>query len=260
MNSQEKMNLLRQMLTLLGGMFAGAAGINAAQVSSAVNDIMVIVPAAVSLGSLAWSMYAHWNMVKVSDKTVVSTGVGPVPASAALKQGLVGLFLLAVASAAFMPMQAHAQTRKPAVTGNFPADIKTDIQNAQTTAAAINAGTAAPTCDFNVFVTLTPQNVVGTLQACGQILLTDSNAALASAGKASDSIATACLTPGTALVQAAVGTPEVPATATAPATSAVLPGPILIFQKFREFVDAGGITNCKAWVNNTVSAATASGL
>jgi hypothetical protein len=259
-NSQEKMNVLKQVLTFAFAYVAGKGWITFDQATALVNDIVQCAPYLLGAGSIFWSAWSHWNMVKVQEKTPVVTGAGDIPASSALKQGLVGLFLLMAFSATLIPA-AHAANQKPlAITGNPAQDIKTDIQNAKTTAAAINAGTAAPTCDFNVFVILTPQNVVGTLQACGQILLTDSNAALASAGKASDSIATACLTPGTALVQAAVGTPEVPATATAPVTPAVLPGPILIFQKFREFVDAGGITNCKAWVNNTVSAATASGL
>lgn len=122
------------------------------------------------------------------------------------------------------------------------------------------APSGPPSCDFNTFTIITPQNVVQQLQACGQKLLADSQAALTSAKTANDNIAMACLTPGTALIQAAVGTPAVAATDTTPAIPAELPGPILIFQKFREFVNNGGITNCKAWVNNTVTAGAASGL
>jgi hypothetical protein len=163
---------------------------------------------------------------------------------------------------------ATAQAREPIQLQNgkppaLPLPIPLPGQQPSTTSTGAAANN---NCDFNTFTIITPQNVVATLQACGQKLLTDTQAALTSANKANDTIATACLTPSVALIQAAVGTPAVPAqpaTASAPAVAAqpaTLPGPVLVFQKFREFVDAGGITNCKAWVTNTVSAATTSGL
>lgn len=176
----------------------------------------------------------------------------------AVKTALV-IFAVLVA-ACILAMPAHAAEKKP-LTGNIVTDVQSVLGNqTQSQAAAAAANTSAPTCDFNTFIVLTPANVIALLQACGEKFLADSQAALASATKANDNIATACLTPGTALVQAAVGTPAVPATGTAPAASASFPGPILVFQKFREFVNAGGITNCKAWVNNTITAATASGV
>lgn len=89
MNSQEKMNLLRQVLTLVGGLLAGAGVISASQSATLTNDVITIVPAAVSIGSLAWSVYAHWNMVKVHEKTSVVTGTGTLSAGNALAQGLV---------------------------------------------------------------------------------------------------------------------------------------------------------------------------
>jgi hypothetical protein len=165
---------------------------------------------------------------------------------------------------------ASAAEKKPVFTGNVVNDIQSAVTQQASAVATKSDGT--PTCDFNIFALLNTQNVIQTLQACGAKLLTDSQAALASANTANDNIATACLTPGVALIQAGIGTPAVPAveavpaTATTPTIAAVpavaaqLPGPVLIFQKFREFLNAGGITNCKAWVNNTVTAATASGL
>lgn len=129
MNTQEKLNLLRQILTLVGGLLAGAGVVTDATASTAINDIMVIIPAAVSLGSLVWSVYAHWNMVKVPEQTKVVTGTGSIAASAALKSGMVAV-ALALAASLMIP-QAHAQ---PRLTGNPIKDIKTAV--GQTAAAA----------------------------------------------------------------------------------------------------------------------------
>jgi hypothetical protein len=194
-------------------------------------------------------------------------------AAASSAQVKAGVILLAIGiAAALASSPAFAESRKPILTGNPINDIESVVKQQPQAAPSAFKSDGTPTCDFNTYIVLTPQNVVQLLQACGEKLLSDSQAALASATKSNDNIATACLTPGAALVQAAIGTPAVPAVeavpatatspaiAAAPAVPAILPGPILIFQKFREFINAGGITNCKAWVNNTITAATASGL
>jgi hypothetical protein len=123
-----------------------------------------------------------------------------------------------------------------------------------------DASAAAGNCDFGTFTILTPQNLVATIQACGEKLLNDSQAALTSAAAAKDTVAISCLTPGTALIAAGVGTPAVAAqeaTPTSPAVAAIaaqLGGPILMFQKYREFVNQGGISACQSWVNTVVAA------
>lgn len=70
MNSEEVMNLLRQVLTLTGGLAAGAGYVSTSQASTISNDVMVAVPALVSLGSVLWSVYVHWNMKKVPETAV----------------------------------------------------------------------------------------------------------------------------------------------------------------------------------------------
>jgi hypothetical protein len=65
MNEQELGSLLRQILTLAGGLLAGAGYMDATQANTITNDLVVAIPALVSLGSVAWSIYAHWNMKKV---------------------------------------------------------------------------------------------------------------------------------------------------------------------------------------------------
>ncbi len=51
--------------------------------------------------------------------------------------------------------------------------------------------------------------------------------------------------------------PEIPAVAAkaaVPGTPELVAGPILIGQKFSEFVKSGGITSCKTWINNQINA------
>jgi hypothetical protein len=210
-----------------------------------------VTPSAAALASVAAHVQATTpagGPVGAAEKSVV--------ASTAIK-AVIAFLAIAVALSFAMPAMAETQTKRSPLTGNIVNDINSAVgQQVAQQASPANASA----CDFNTFTLITPQNVVSVLQGCGEKLLTDSQAGLASAKTANDNIAMGCLTPGTALVQAAIGTPAVPATATAPEVPAVLAGPILIFQKFREFVNAGGITNCKAWVSNTITAATASGL
>jgi len=59
------MSLVRQALTLISGIMTGAGVVTAQQASIVVGDIMVIVPAVISLGSVGWSIYAHFGMRKV---------------------------------------------------------------------------------------------------------------------------------------------------------------------------------------------------
>lgn len=86
MSSQELLNLLRQLLTLAGGLLAGAGILNAAQAETVTNNLVVAIPALVSLGSVAWSVYAHWQMKKVPDKStaLVLPGQPSIPAGTVL--------------------------------------------------------------------------------------------------------------------------------------------------------------------------------
>ena len=90
MNSQANLSLLRQVLTFLGALLAGRGLVTADQATTLANDFTVVVPAAVSIGSIAWSIYAHWRQVKVPEKTVVvpPDGNGEMHAVTAVKAGL----------------------------------------------------------------------------------------------------------------------------------------------------------------------------
>lgn len=132
------------------------------------------------------------------------------------------------------------------------------------------------TCNFNIFANLNPKNLQATIRACvsdaNSNIEPDVGSALASAkiySGSGDQTAIQCLDPAHAIVVAAIEKPAVDAvpaqaaTATAPAVAAVAavpaykPGLITIFQKFREFVLAGGPTACQNWVNGTINGAVA---
>jgi hypothetical protein len=110
MNDQEKMNALRQGLTLFFGMLTIAMPwlATSQQYATLTTVILTIVPAAVSGYSVCWSIYAHWNMKKVPETStaialpggaqMVGTTVGAVTAAAAKVVGalLIGFLVLSL--------------------------------------------------------------------------------------------------------------------------------------------------------------------
>jgi hypothetical protein len=146
---------------------------------------------------------------------------------------------------------AAAQIKLKPLTGNLANDIKS------ATAPSSTAPTKPGACDITLFTNLTIATVVAQIQTCvGSVVaggaspfVSDLTQALASAKTANDGTAVACLTPALAIATAAMGQPG-NADATAPV---VYPGPITIFQKYREFVTAGGISNCKTAIQSTVA-------
>jgi uncharacterized membrane protein YebE (DUF533 family) len=71
MNTEEKLNLLKQALTFASGILVARGLLTEGQAQSAINDIAVIVPALAGLGSIVWSVYSHWNMKKVPETATV---------------------------------------------------------------------------------------------------------------------------------------------------------------------------------------------
>lgn len=144
---------------------------------------------------------------------------------------------------------------------------------------------ALPCMDIKMLVKLTPENLVPTMKACVQDLnnqlISDTSRALDSAktytttgssAAIGDNDAVNCLTPALALFKAAAivpavvgvdavlntdGSVKVPAVA---ATPELDPGPVLLFQKYREFTLAGALTSCQAWFNGPINATTAAGV
>lgn len=213
------------------------------------------------------------------------------PAVMAKDAAKAALILLAIVlgSLAF-PHRASAQVKFKS-----PGQIQTDIDNAlkNTNQKVVAAVTPAPTStaalpcmDISVLTKLTPQNLVPTLKGCEQDginqLVTDTSRALDSAKAftgsatgttaAGDNDAINCLAPGLALFKAATivsAVPDTPAvlnadgTVKTPAvagTPEIDPGPILLFQKYREFTIVGGLTSCQTWINGPINATAAAGI
>lgn len=182
--------------------------------------------------------------------------------------GVAGAAALALAIGLMLLMSggnASAQIKRPQITGNVAADIKANSIGGA--AASTPSATPSP-CDFNLFTKLDPTTAVNQIKNCVSTGINDVvspfaldvKGALDSATASNDKVGMSCLTPGYAIVQAAAGSPAVPAlpaTDTAPAVAAVpakIPGLVTIFQKYREFTLAGGPTACVSWVKTTIAA------
>lgn len=172
---------------------------------------------------------------------------------------LIAALLSTVAVAQDRNGGAPKGTKSPDIIQKIGTDIQNKINNPE------QPVTNAP-CDFNIFSSLQAKNLLDQVKICitqrGQ---DDVQAALDSATAAKDSLGIQCLTPALAIVKAAANVSVAQSAAHADTTSATavnpttpnpqVPGPILIFQKFREFVIAGGPTSCKSWVQTTISGA-----
>ena len=79
-NTDEQMNAVKQFLTLFFGMLTGMMpGLATSQQYTALTTaIITAVPALISIGSVAWSIYTHWRMKKVpQNSTAVAIPSGP---------------------------------------------------------------------------------------------------------------------------------------------------------------------------------------
>lgn len=216
---------------------------------------------------------------------VSSPMAGPAVNTPIAPAAKVAIFLIAALAVLSFSVPAHAQIKTP---GQIKRDIDALGQKlnagVQQQVAAVtkpaDTATALPCMDISVLTKLTPQNLVPTLKGCEiagvNQLVTDTSRALDSAkaftGSATgttasgDNDAINCLTPGLALFKAAAIIPAVPAilnadgTVQTPAVAEIDPGPILLFQKYREFTIVGGLTSCQTWLNGPVNATAAAGI
>lgn len=211
--------------------------------------------------------------------------IGPAPgASAAVaaiaKSAASALLLALVLSFLLAPASASAQTgiRKPQPkqTNGLPCDPANLLPGCKAAAAVadgMDPKAALPCMDVTVLTKLSLANLIPTMKACVQDvnnqLVTDTQRALDSAknftktgetAAVGDSDGVNCLTPALALFRAASIVPAVPdvtnpdGTIKTTGTPELDPGPILLFQKYREFTIAGGLTSCQTWVNGPTNA------
>ncbi len=121
MNNDEKMNALRQALTLFFGLLSGLMpGLASSQQYSALTSaIVTAVPALMSIGSVIWSIYAHWNMKKVPENSTAIATKSPLPVGSTIPANLpaavtkvVGALLISfVVMQLFAPPHAAAAVR-----------------------------------------------------------------------------------------------------------------------------------------------------
>jgi hypothetical protein len=166
--------------------------------------------------------------------------------------------LILAAALITFALPAAAQQKK---IGGVVGHVLDDIQ------APEKPVTNAP-CDFNIFTALQAKNLLDQLKICATTRGQDDlQLALDSATKSNDKVGVSCLQPALAIVQAAAQAsiaqsaahgdtaPAVPdPNSTTPAAHTPVPGLVTMFQKFREFVLAGGVTACKSYVNVTIVA------
>lgn len=119
MNSQEAFNLLKQLATLASGILVSRGVIDHDQATSLVSDVSVIVPAFVGLCSIAWSVYAHWNMKKVPETSVAVSAPSDAPKGSVVTGQVVGALLLG-----FFLIPHHADAQGVKLTGNVVNDFK----------------------------------------------------------------------------------------------------------------------------------------
>lgn len=106
MNTQEVLNTLKIVGSTLFGVLAMHGYMTKDQASALMADLSTIVPALISAGGIAWSIYSHWNMKKVPENAVAvdphtaQDARAPVGASAAGK--VVGVLLVAFTVSLFL--------------------------------------------------------------------------------------------------------------------------------------------------------------
>lgn len=191
--------------------------------------------------------------------------------------------LLLVATGA----QAQVLPKPRPLTGNLVNDIKSATEQAKSAVTgqpAPDPTAALPCMDIKMLPRLTPENLIPTMKACVQDannqLVTDTSRALDSAkayqgpngGATGDNDGVNCLTPALSLFKAAAIVPAVPDTPAVlnpdgsvktpaiPGTPELDPGPVLLYQKYREFTLAGALTSCQSWFNGPINATAAAGV
>lgn len=224
---------------------------------------------------ISWAGFLAWinSGVLTAASGYSSSRTGPM-VNAVIPPGTKAAIILAIVLGSFLAApSAHAQIKfKP-----LPDPLKLNQAAAQ--AKAVITGQPAPDsttalpCDFKMLTKLTPDNLIPTMKAClsdvNSQLVNDTQRALDSAkvyGGTGDGDGVNCLTPGLAIFKAGVQVPAVPAviaadgTVTTPAVPAQDPGPILLYQKYREFTLSGALTSCQSWFNGPINATAAAGL
>jgi len=284
-NEYFKAIVLSQLEVLKAKSLAQAAALKAANVPKVTVDQIAAASPTMDATQVAKAIATLPPEIKATVATDVAPPGMTIP-KAVITMGfiIVGLGLL-------LQGDAHAQTRTPVARPNLcdldplkltpgcqvTPDLITAIKSQISGAPSTTPATPLP-CTFQMLIKLTPANLLATINQCiADKLVSDTQRALTSAqayggSTKGDADAVNCLTPALAMFQAGVevpAVPEVPAvlnpdgsvkTPDVPAVPAQEPGPILLYQKYREFTLSGALTSCQSWFNGPINATAAAGL
>lgn len=107
MNTDELGNALRQALNIVFWLLIVRGVVTKDQATALMTDFAIIGPAAAGAATIAWSIYAHWNMKKVPENSVAILPQTPV----AKGSNATGIVVGAIALCLLLSMTyAHAQT------------------------------------------------------------------------------------------------------------------------------------------------------
>ena len=117
MNSQEQLNALKQAMTCVFAVLTALMpGVAASQNFSLIETgLLTAAPALLTLGSMAWSIYSHWNMKKVPEtSTAISTPAAlPVGSTVTINGSIAKVAAaLLIGFLALHAAPAMAQTKK----------------------------------------------------------------------------------------------------------------------------------------------------
>lgn len=151
MNSQEQLNALKQAMTCVFAVITALMpGLAASQNFSLIETgLLTAAPALLTLGSMGWSIYSHWNMKKVPEtSTAIATPTAlPVGSTVSINGAIAKVAAaLLIGFVALHAAPAMAQTKKlPAVSNSagLPCDPLSLIPGCTPTVASQSLATSS---------------------------------------------------------------------------------------------------------------------
>lgn len=180
-SSEEQLNMLKQFLTLAGGILATMGIMSVTQETTLVTDLMIGIPALVSAGSILWSLASHWGKKKVPDNSTAvilpsSVAVPPVGGSINLTpvQGVakvVGALLIGFLILQAAPAMAQTKTTAKLSTSGVPCDPLSLIPGCtpKTAAAKSAAAAASPTIADSLATFMTQLDTIQAATVAGVV-------------------------------------------------------------------------------------------
>lgn len=212
MNSQVAQQFLKIALMTILSSLTTLGYVNHDQASSIASDIYTLVPAILDLGTIFWTVYAHWNMKKV-----------PVNSVAIAKEDTQGSVIKGVS------------VTVPGGLAKVVGALFLCVMLSQFVQADKASAQSITSCSLqSVISKLTSQNFIAVLKTCNP---KDAQAALDDATAMNDAVAIACLSQVVPIINSVAN---------------LQVGILLPFQKFRDAKRANFLSICKSYVDTTL--------